>query len=107
MTSATSLVTSLKVELADGQRKLVALAESAGATAARAGLGSKQSNGTLRDKVNDVQLAGVGYCWHYFAAMLRFHFQSLFGETTEVFDYLSRIAGSFSSTSRGVLGSNN
>ncbi|BFI30389.1 enhancer of mRNA-decapping protein 4 [Marchantia polymorpha subsp. ruderalis] len=56
MMSASSLATSLKSELSEGQRKLIALAENAGANAARASLTAvKQSNGGLPDKVLSLQ----------------------------------------------------
>lgn len=52
MLSASSLAASLKGELTEGQRKLIALAENAGANAARVSMTAvKQSNGGLPDKV--------------------------------------------------------
>ncbi|CAM6081699.1 unnamed protein product [Calypogeia fissa] len=56
MMSASALTASLKGELTEGQRKLIALAENAGATAARVSLTAvKQSNGGLPDKVISLQ----------------------------------------------------
>ncbi|KAL2636093.1 hypothetical protein R1flu_007572 [Riccia fluitans] len=56
MLSASSLATSLKSEISEGQRKLIALAENAGANAARASLTAvKQTNGGLPDKVLSLQ----------------------------------------------------
>lgn len=51
MASATSLADSLKGELADGQKKLVTLAENASANAVRAPPVNKQINSGLPDKV--------------------------------------------------------
>ncbi|KAJ7536521.1 hypothetical protein O6H91_12G072700 [Diphasiastrum complanatum] len=53
--SASSLAASLKGELADGQRKLVALAENAGSNAPRFPIASKPTNGNLPDKVLSLQ----------------------------------------------------
>ncbi|KAJ7536025.1 hypothetical protein O6H91_12G054200 [Diphasiastrum complanatum] len=53
--SASSLAASLKGELADGQRKLVALAENAGSNAPRFSLAAKPTTGNLPDKVLSLQ----------------------------------------------------
>lgn len=53
MASANRLADSLKGELADGQKKLMILAENASANAARAQPANNQINGGLPDKVRD------------------------------------------------------